>query len=1266
MAYLSKADWRKHLKNKALSSVKKTGVGDLLGDYEKAVKRKNASAQILSLEKIKKKCPEVKRKFPKLPLLNGYLDSMAREAQIAEDRLADDQKQAAEQDELDGTKSPLAVALKRLRKASEDKPQFFVVTPGKPSTGLVISRKSIKKSNVKEAIALRGKAGPFLQGNCFFDSGKYVFDFPAQPAKGIAKSIKLAARLHAEMEIKVLVRGGGVEFDDESDTDTDMVGDERIASGGAANYPKPESWDGLIQKVQQLPPDKQEAAFSGSLAKITQLTERANKDPDLDMQTRPVVLQGLQMAHQKINAAIEATSPAESASPSNYLTLGEWASLLDKCLRMDPDKRVPAIETLRKKLAGAAATLKADTEITQEGRKLETQVLVDFSEMIKEGVAKYKTTVKGALSTDMGQRLQELERDFDAAQKQKVLPDIIKQEMRNRFEETREILSKGDDEASELSLGKLAAAIKSVLKTVYEETGKQNLVAEQNRVHQSMAKGIGVFKKGAFASGTSDAIFSDKTGIRKDKHIKQLAADFKSCESDPSPQNLEKLSLDGQNYLDLLDKAASNLNPDKPRDKAKLEALEKQADVTRQAVQRVRLLELAQKIEAFGAPPWNDSDNETMAELQVQFFFEEGAISQKNANFGAPPLGTADEGGEGGANEAWWIQRGGTSGGKDSKTYIFKPQEMEATQFVGIPQNGGSVREVLAKSTSDSLAKYGFDLGVCPTHLVNIDTAKLGGLSDSPKGASTLGAMQELADNDGPVSDFVKQVTPEEQEAFKKSVDKKNFGDIAVFDMMFLNMDRHAGNLLVQKGPDGKNTLVPIDHGIGLMEPEGLSLNRQRMTSSQNVMLDGVFPSDELLDAETIANLKSIDAKAMADELRQKQLDLEKRHPETAGKIDHGEFDRMAKRVEFMQVAADTLNVKELFKANAVYADEINAAKPSELPRLIAKIKTKFDAVEKARLQFEDIKEGSGGRNPEKQLSNLGWAVGWGPDKTLAWMDENMDFVIKVVRGQITNPEAVAELADGLRDLNDQAFEKRLKGQPLGEKLFELQKEIAKRRKESLTVFEDAPEITGQKVYDTEHEKLGGEAAEEDACRIFSDANYENPVDALYGMRCLKRLNELGGEKALNEALRVFDWDHAKTPEDLLGELAAWKEINAKGGMKAYIALGGIKDERPSTTLEIFNGLLSMQKDDQFNKVLQIDDRKIAPEQIKLVTKLVEDYHKILPTIAHDQQRKKALPKSFAVIKPYVDNSEWDKAQGGLLRLHNQMEGLPKKQADKS
>ena len=1256
MAYLDKKEWQKQLKLKEHTSIKKTGISDCLSNCEKAAKKNDKAAQVLALEKLRDKIDEVKKKYPRIKTLNDYLDKMKKEAKVEEDNIANTLEKAAEDDELEGADSTLADALEKLRKASEDSPHNFALAPGKPSTGLVVSRKNVKQSDIKKAMDMRGKSGTYFTGSCFYNAGKFTFDFPEQPPSGIARAIRMAARLHAELNIKVLVRGGGVEFDDEADADLDEAGEARAASGGVKKYPAATAFDPLIEKIKNLPQETRGPAATGLVGKINQLKSQASEDKDLSSQQRTTIIQNLDQALDKVKRAT-AEAPAKPEAPkSKYPTIDQWSELLERCLRVDPAKRRPAVDALRKKMVDTATAVQNDDSLSDEDRKKEIAKLAQVKKLVAEGAKEYLSAAKEAVDTGQIARLRALETEFDMARKQALLPDDIQKDVAKAIIDARKSLAGGDEKKIAEALNDLEAKVKAANSVANQANAALGQSEKQNRVYDSVKQGIEVFKKGAFAPGTADMLFRSTKDVKMDSGLKKIGDDFKKCEANPSAQNLQALSNDGQKYLVDIRKKIAKLNPEKDGDK--LKELQAQELLAVQAVQRVRLLELANDMEAIGSPPWDDEKNERMAELQVSFFFEEGAIKHGVADFGAPELGGDDAKG---VNEAWWIKRAeATSGRADpndpdsakkskasERTYIFKAQDLEATKFPGLPENGGAVREALASKLNDALVNYGFDVGVCPTHLVDIDTAKLGGQegSESPR---TFGAVQQLAENKGPVIDELRK----DSVAFGKSVSRKNCSDIVAFDLMFLNLDRHAGNLLVQENEDGGNTLVPIDHGICLPDPEGLAMSRFRMTGPQNTMMFEELGCNELLDEETRANIKKMDARKMTEELKKKQRETEKRHPETKGKLDPGEFDRMALRIEFMREAADVMTAREMTQAIAGHAKEIYSTDPKDLPKLVAKLKKKLSAVNAGAKDVDALVDKSV-RLPLKLFSDLGWCVNFHREALENWVSENGDFAARVLKAKISNPAALKEVRKLLDDINDPEVDKQVQNLTLGDKLSTLRDEAAKRENERKQSERTAlPE--GKKEQTKLINDLGGKNQLQEITQAYPGTNISDPLNQAFALRCWNEFSALGGVAELKALEKYFPGVVPPSLDLALSALEQWDEIKKMGGMSYFLDIGGAGDSLNSIVKQ-FRELKALKDSGQVDEIMSIDQKNIDDEQKKFVEAnynlLLEEMKKILVISARTE-----FAEQVKAIDELIKKGSITEAQGKAEHLLPKLE----------
>lgn len=1249
MAYLSKRDWQKHIKLKEHSKVKKTGISDILSNYEKAEKKSDLSGQVVALEKLIAKIDENKRKWSDYKTITSYLDSMRRDAKKREDEIT--RELADTEDEDLEASGDLAKTLEKLRKATEEKPHNFVVAPGKPSTGIIINRRKITNSHIKKAREMRGKGGPFFLGTCFFTGGKFYFDLPDQPPGGLARAIKQAARLHAEMSIKVAVRGGGVEIDDETDGELGEAGEARVTSGAPANYPGAASFDAIIAKINEMPQDKRSGAAGGVVGKIQQLIEQAAGDPNLEPADSKAVVDGLNTALAKVNAVLE---PAAQAAPAKYPTMQQWKELLEQCLRLDREKRLPAIQRVEAKWKEVVGQLKADTDLDSTQKGAEGQVLKDFAAILKQRAAEYVSAAKSAHADGNADRLRGLETEFDIARKSLPLSDAQLRDVAGSVLAARKALAEGDAGQKTAALDELERKLKALNATTFQAKSGEDKVEKQTRIHNRVRQGVEVFKKGAFASGTAGALFRDKGDLKIDRGLKKLGEMFQNVEKDASAENLAALSKEGRTYLQAVETGKAKLDPVKDADKIK--ALEAKENLARTAVQRVRFLELAREMDQIGAPPWNESQTEKMAELQVAYFFEEGALKQNVAEFGAPQLGAGDEKG---VNEAWWITRAdpdaenpgdGKSGA--TKTYIFKPQDLEASNLPGIEDKGGCVREVLASTLNDRMIEYGFDVGVCPTYMVEIDSAKLAGLPANAE-AKTFGAVQELGANDGPVSAKLTGDTA----AFAKSLDHKNISDIAVFDLMFVSLDRHSKNLLVQEGEDGKNTLLPIDHGIGLPDPLGLQLSRSRLTGAQNVMMLEEMRADELLDEETRANLARLDAGKMIADMKAAQLAAEQRHPETAGKFDHREFDRMQARAEFMKAAANSYTSRELTFAIANFSTRINATKPTDMAQLASDLHKEIKAAVEGRKEADILTANSVSKSKLDVVQQLGWATALGPSELEDWASENGDLVARILKTKAENPDAKAEIAELLTEINEPGLKERIAGNPIGKQLEELRSTLSRRAEDQ--IIGKRRELPGDEgALPAKIEDLGGEAKLEEIRALFPETRLEDNFEKSEALLYMREFDALGGAAEYKLLRQYFTGEPAYSPMDAALYLQDWREINKLGGLKVYAQLGGMVNDnmRPTDALRVFKELKRAANGTGIEEMRTKDASEIERAQKLLIDVAHRTFKENLARIKIAVERAKFEPVLRAAEKA-IEDKDWNTAQSNLEGYLSRVEG---------
>lgn len=299
--YLSESEWKKVLKRPENDKVKKTGISDALKNYAKAVSTRDTGRQTACIDEIITKARAVKRTRGFNSDLVNYLDSMAEQAEKALVVL----EGARDNDGGNpGMQSLLTVAKTR----DAGSPMYFVMAPGKPKSGLVISRKSPNQEMRQVASNQRGRPGLILEGAVYSESGKYVFELPDAPPAGLAKAIRKAVLEDAKRNIRVLVRGGGQNVDDESDAEVDF---EPLAE--SATKPRVASFVRLVDQVHGLPPDQHSKAMEKIAGLARELMEEIRVDAALDATSKQELAKTVRESALKARQALTGNVAAATA-----------------------------------------------------------------------------------------------------------------------------------------------------------------------------------------------------------------------------------------------------------------------------------------------------------------------------------------------------------------------------------------------------------------------------------------------------------------------------------------------------------------------------------------------------------------------------------------------------------------------------------------------------------------------------------------------------------------------------------------------------------------------------------------------------------------------------------------------------------------------------------------------------------------------------------------------------------------------------------------
>jgi hypothetical protein len=214
--YLSAADWKRELKSHP-DAKEAADLTKLFDEYAKS--KASPAKQLVALKAVSTQAQALKSKFAKDKSLAAYLGDVidaAAEAREEAEAEAKAEEQAGASPEDVSFDPELVKHLLVVRNIGLDKARYFVLALGKPS-GMAISKVPIAKKHKDQAKKWRVGKGKLLEGRCYGEGGKYIFEFEDKPQGGLAKNIKKAVKNQAEKEIKLKVRGGGLDVDDDAD-----------------------------------------------------------------------------------------------------------------------------------------------------------------------------------------------------------------------------------------------------------------------------------------------------------------------------------------------------------------------------------------------------------------------------------------------------------------------------------------------------------------------------------------------------------------------------------------------------------------------------------------------------------------------------------------------------------------------------------------------------------------------------------------------------------------------------------------------------------------------------------------------------------------------------------------------------------------------------------------------------------------------------------------------------------------------------------------
>jgi hypothetical protein len=379
---LSLAEWKKILKAHP-DAADAAPLTKALEVYDKAEGKDDPKLLLDAIEKVLSSAQAAKKKNAKNKEVVKFLDLLTADADKEKAKAARSEKQQQEtegDEEEESGGAALKAQLVRVKKLDAEKASPFVLALGQVC-GLAIARRPpISKDHREAARALRTGKGKLLTGRCYGEGAKYVFEFEDRPPGGLTKLIKKAARIHTGMEIRLKVRGGGEELDDETDlaelTDFGVETPEGApAPGVEGEAPTPPPTDEAQRFIRQA------QAVKGEFERLVKIdAPRAAPLRDelaaalrLGQEKRYAeALLALEAFAVKVRAALrEAETPAPTTSPSPaaqvLARLSELTPAIQQAIAAAPDKKAPLLKLVAKvkddakagKVDAASAALRA-------------------------------------------------------------------------------------------------------------------------------------------------------------------------------------------------------------------------------------------------------------------------------------------------------------------------------------------------------------------------------------------------------------------------------------------------------------------------------------------------------------------------------------------------------------------------------------------------------------------------------------------------------------------------------------------------------------------------------------------------------------------------------------------------------------------------------------------------------------------------------------------------------------------------------------------
>jgi hypothetical protein len=468
---------------------------------------------------------------------------------------------------------------------------------------------------------------------------------------------------------------------------------------------------------------------------------------------------------------------------------------------------------------------------------------------------------------------------------------------------------------------------------------------------------------------------------------------LKAYESAPVPRQakvIETLRTTAQGYLDhyedhpaLIQKQPQNL---------------RKKMLCENTLAGLRNYELRNQVQALGNPPWDSAKAMQAASLKAATDFASIPGKAKAEVLGGKHV-----------FPAFWINRADEDGTQE-KTFLFKPKSTHSGD--GVPKGGETAREAAAGRLGDLLkGATGIDLGVPETQIVALPRNRFpeGALSQVEQTDPLVGSLQQFASADGDLRD--------QPLADRNKVPAAQCQKMAVLDLLTLNLDRHAGNMMVKHDKTGTPMLTPIDHGLTFPEASEKAGERiaRQLGDGFNATLS-LPGAHEPFSAEMVEGIDRLDPVAMAAAMKAEVGVIDQAFPGVGNTISDGSIEMSRRSAMFLKLAVRTLSPAAVQVAFGQNATELldptldDAAFTSKARAIIFAASEEQDGL----AEYFCMSKGEQSMMT-KALRDNGWPV-----SDRKWLLANPSKVLALYRGNVRNPAIMEEVGKKIgTDLRD-------------------------------------------------------------------------------------------------------------------------------------------------------------------------------------------------------------------------------------------------------